>query len=141
MTVCTCSSRVPPIKLPTFGMAGSGFLGRGGSGLPLYCLYRQPIAVKPEAAYYAEAGTAYHGTVAELLPTVDIGYVDLDDRTPKRTDTILQGNTRVGVGTSVEHDAVDTFIAAESRLLHAVDETTLNVALIVVYLNVGKQRA
>ena len=73
--------------------------------------------------------------MTELLTTVNVGDMDFDDRTLQRTDAVVQRDARVRIGTRVQHDAVVAL--EESRLLHLVDQLTLHVALIVVYLHVG----
>ena len=68
--------------------------------------------------------------VAELLTLVDVGDVDLDDRSFQRADAILQCDARVGVGTGVEHNSV----VAEAHFLQLVNELAFDVTLIVVNL-------
>ena len=72
--------------------------------------------------------------MTELLTAVYVGDVDLDDRTLQRTDTVVQCDARVRIGTRVQHDTVVTL--EESCPLHLVDQLTLHVALIIVYLHV-----
>ena len=76
--------------------------------------------------------------VAELLALVYIRDMHLDDGTAQRTDAVVQRHTGVGVGTGIEHDTV--IAAIEARLLHLIDKLTLNIALEIVYLDVGKSR-
>ena len=98
------------------------------------CLDGQAIGVEPEATDDTTTGTADHGVVTELLALVDIRDMYLDDRALQRADAVVQGYAGMGVGTGVEHDAV---ALAKARLLHLVDELTLDVALIVININVG----
>ena len=71
--------------------------------------------------------------MSELFALVDIRDVHLDDGALETADAVVQGNTRVGVGSRIEHDAVVT--ASEARFLHLVDEFAFDIALIVVYLH------
>ena len=70
--------------------------------------------------------------VAELLALVDIRDVYLDDGCLQRADAVVQGYRRVGVGTSVKHDAV----VGEAYLLHLVDKFSLDIALVVLDVDV-----
>ena len=72
--------------------------------------------------------------VAERLALVDVGDVDLNDRTTERTDAVVERHGGMGVSTGVEHDAVE----GEAHLLHLVDELALDVALVVGYLDIGE---
>ena len=74
--------------------------------------------------------------MAELLTLVDIGDVDLDDGTAQRADTVLQRHTGMRVGSGIQHDTIVT--AEEPRLLHLINQLTLDVALIIVYLDIGE---
>src|SRR3712207_8451152 len=58
----------------------------------------------------------------------------LDHRTAQRPDAVVKGYTRVGVGAGIEHHAVKR----EPHFLQLIDKLTLNVALIIAYLHVGK---
>ena len=73
--------------------------------------------------------------MTELLAAMNIRDMNLDDRALQRADAVVKRDTRVGIGTGIQHDAVVALI--ESHLLHLVDEFTFDVALIVVYLHVG----
>ena len=53
----------------------------------------------------------------------------------QRTDAVEQCNTRVGISTGVEYDAV----VVEAYLLHLVDELAFYIALEIVNLHVGEQ--
>ena len=70
--------------------------------------------------------------MAELLTGMDIADVHLDDRSVHGTDGILQGDGRVGIGTSIENDAV----MVKARNMNAVDKFTLDVGLVIVNLHV-----
>lgn len=65
--------------------------------------------------------------MAELLPSVNIGDVNLYDGALQTTYAVLQGNTGVSVGTGIEHDAVTD----EAYFLHFVNQFSLDVALVV----------
>jgi hypothetical protein len=95
--------------------------------------YGQTIAVEAEAADDTAAGSADAAVVAELLALVDIGDVYLYDRRRDGTDSIVEGDAGVGVGTRVEHNAV----GRESHLMELVDEGALVVALEIGELHVG----
>ena len=96
-------------------------------------VYGQSVAVHTETADDTEAGRGEPGVVAEVLALVHIGDMHLDDGCGDSTDAVVQGDTGVGIGTGIEHDAV----VSESHLLHLVDEFSLHIALIVVYLHAG----
>ena len=96
-------------------------------------LYSKTIGVEAEAADDATAGCRYHGMVAELFALMDVTDVDLDDGRFQRTDAVVQGNGSMRVGTSIQHDAV----VGEADLLHLVDELALNVALVILDVDVG----
>ena len=66
--------------------------------------------------------------MAKLLALVYIRDVNLNNRSFQRTYAFLQGNTRVGVGSCVEHYAV----VGEAHFLHLVDKFAFYVALIIV---------
>ena len=85
----------------------------------------QTIGVKTKAADDATAGCGYHRMVTELFALMDVADMDLNDGRFQRTDTVVQGNGSVCVGTSIQHNAV----VGEADFLHLVDEFTLNVAL------------
>ena len=72
--------------------------------------------------------------VAERLALMDVGDVDLDDRTTERTDAVVECHGSMGISTGVEHDAVE----GEAHLLHLVDKLALDVALVVGYLDIGE---
>ena len=74
--------------------------------------------------------------MTELLALVYVRDVYLDDGTLQTPDAVVQGHAGMGIGPCVEHDAV--VAAKEARLLHLVDQLALHVALIVVYLQLGK---
>ena len=71
--------------------------------------------------------------VAEWFALMHIGDMYLYHWTFQRPDAVVQRYRSVGVCTGVEHDA----IYRKSILLHAVDEFSLHIALIVVYLHAG----
>ena len=71
--------------------------------------------------------------VTELFALVYIGDVYLHHGALHAADAVLQGYAGVCVGTGVEHHAV----VGEPHLLQLVDQLTLYVALIVVYLHIG----
>ena len=71
--------------------------------------------------------------VAERFALMHIGDMYLYHWTFQRPDAVVQRYRSVGVCTGVEHDA----IYRKSILLHAVDEFSLYIALIVVYLYIG----
>ena len=68
--------------------------------------------------------------MAELLALVDVRDVDLDHGRIDGPDAIGQSNARVGVGTGIQHDAIDV----ESHLLQLVDECAFVVALEIANL-------
>lgn len=70
--------------------------------------------------------------MAKLLALVNIGYMHLYRRAFQRADAVLQGNARMGIGTGIEHHA----IIGESHLLQLIDQLSLNIALIVVDLDI-----
>ena len=72
--------------------------------------------------------------MTELLALVHIRDVNLDHRCLERTDTVLQSYRGVGVGASIQHNAV----VAKANLLHLVNQFALYVALIVLDVDVGK---
>ena len=74
--------------------------------------------------------------MAELLTLVDIGDVDFDDGTAQRADTVLKRHTGMRIGAGIQHDTIVT--AEETRLLHLINQLTLDVALIIVYLDIGE---
>ena len=63
---------------------------------------------------------------------MNIGDVYLHYRAFQAADAILQGNARVGVGTSVEHDS----IVGKTYFLQLVDELSLDVALVILDFHV-----
>jgi len=71
--------------------------------------------------------------MAELLALVYVGDMYLYHRALQTADAVLQGDAGVGVGSGVEHHA----IVAEAYFLKLVDELALDVALIILYLDVG----
>ena len=60
--------------------------------------------------------------------------VYLDYRCLERTDAVLESDGGVSVCTSIKHNT----IVAKANLLHLVNQFTLNVALIVLDVYVGK---
>ena len=64
--------------------------GRGGEGgEATYC---QTIAIQPKTADYALACCRDHGLMTELLALVDIGDMNLNDWTLKRTNAVVKSN-------------------------------------------------
>ena len=94
------------------------------------------IGIKTETGNHAETGTRNHAVVAEFLAFVDIGDVHLDGGTLQGTDAVLQRHARMGIGTSIEHNAIES----EAHLLHLVDQFALDVALIILYFHIGISR-
>ena len=70
--------------------------------------------------------------VAKCLALMNIRDVNLNNRALQRADTVVQGYGSVGVGTGIEHDTVTT----ETNLLHLVNQLTLDIALVIGYLDI-----
>ena len=70
--------------------------------------------------------------MAELLALMHVRDVYLDDGALQTPDAVVQRHACMGVGPSVEHDAI--VASKEARLLHLVDQLALHVTLIVVDL-------
>ena len=68
--------------------------------------------------------------VAEVFTLVDIRDMHLYNRTFYGAYAVVQGNAGVGVGSGVQHYAVER----EAHLLYLVYQFALNIALIVFYL-------
>jgi hypothetical protein len=73
--------------------------------------------------------------VSECLALVYIRDVNLDDGAFQTPDAVVQCDACMGIGACIEHNTIVT--SCEACLLHFVDEFTLYIALIVVYLDVG----
>ena len=93
-------------------------------------LYRQPVGIESEAAYHSLAGCGNEGMVAEVFSLMDIGDMHLYNGTFYGAYAVVQGNAGVGVGSGVQHNAVER----EAHLLYLVYQFSLNIALIVFYL-------
>ena len=93
----------------------------------------QAVAVETEAADDALATRADEALVAELLALVHVADMYLDGRCLHCLQGIEQGHAGMGVGSGVEHDAVEV----KPHLVYLVDETSLVIALVVAYLDVG----
>ena len=88
--------------------------------------YGQSVGVEAEAADYAFAGGGDAGVVAKLFALVYVGDVYFDDGELHAADGIVKGYRRVGIGSCVEHHAVNVFCYG---LLQTVDEKAFYVAL------------
>lgn len=92
---------------------------------------RQTVAVKTETGNHSFAGWGNHRHMAVAFPTVDIGNVHLDNRRFHCPDGIGNGYRRVGIGSGIQHNAVDI----KSLTMNFVDERTFVIALEIVELN------
>ena len=88
----------------------------------------EAVAVEAEAGDDALADGGQEGLVAEWLARVDVADVNLYHRSGDGSNGIGDGDRRVGVATSVEHDAA----VVKAHLLQSVHDFALNVALIGV---------
>ena len=71
---------------------------------------------------------------AVLLTGIDIADMHLDDGSGDGGDGIVDGHAGVAVAPGVEDDA----LGGEPHLVQAVDNLTLDVALVVAYLYIRK---
>ena len=95
----------------------------------------QLIALQAKATDDAETACRDHRVMAILFTLVYVGDMHLHRGAAQRTDAVEQCNTRVGISTGVEYDAV----VVEAYLLHLVDELAFYIALEIVNLHVGEQ--
>ena len=86
----------------------------------------EAVTVEAEAGDDALADGRQEGLVTERLARVDVADVDLDDGSRDGSNSIGDGNRRVGVTASVEHDST----IVKAHLLQPVHDLTLDVALI-----------
>ena len=96
------------------------------------CLKSKAVRLHTESAYHTKAGTRYHRLMSELLALVNVADVYLDNGRLKRAYAILQRYAGMCISPGIE----DYAVVAEAHLLHLVDKTALDVALIIVYLHV-----
>lgn len=97
--------------------------------------YRKLVSLEAEATNHSSAGTGNERVVAIFLAGKDIGDVDLHHGCRDGKEGVAQGYGGVAVATEVDDEAV----AGETCLLDAVDEFTLDIALIVADFHVGEQ--
>lgn len=97
----------------------------------------QTIAVESESLDGPFAARGNYRVVAEFLTTIHVADVNLDDGSADGTDAVEQRNARVGVSTGIENNTV----VGEASLLHFVDELAFDVALVVLYLDIGESLA
>ena len=57
--------------------------------------------------------------MTELLTLMHIRDMHLNDRTLQAANAVLQGDARMGLGTSIEYNAV--VAAKKARFLHLID--------------------
>jgi len=95
-----------------------------------YCFNGEPVTFKSKATDDAATRGREVRVMAELLALMYVGDMHFDDRTFQRTDTVVEGYAGVSVRPGIEYDS----IISESHLLHLIDEFSLNITLIVVYL-------
>lgn len=95
----------------------------------------EAVAVEAEAGDDALADRRQQGLVAKWFTRIDVADVDLDHRGGDSSNSIGDGNRRVGVPPSVEDDAA----VVKAHLLQAVHDFSLDIALEDIYRVLRKQ--
>ena len=95
----------------------------------------EAVAVEAEAGDDALADRRQQGLVAERFTRIYVADVDLDHRGGDSSNSIGDGNRRVGVPPSVEDDAA----VVKAHLLQAVHDFSLDIALEDIYRVLRKQ--